>query len=377
MTVIKLRYIDRFKDRHGVERLYYRRGRSGKRVPLRGQPGSAEFMADYDAALAGEKPSRVVKKRPRGAPGTFDALLEAYFRAVLPTQKPITRKNTRNILERLILDEGWGHRPVATLPREKVELMLSKRADKPGAAHAALRKLRTLVRWAIATQPPWIKIDPTAGIKVPKLGTHHTWTDWEIAAYEERWRLGTRERTAFALLFYTGQRIADVAKMSWRDIETDADGFQSIWVVQSKGGKRLLIPLHPELAAALAHWPRKHFVLLPTIRGKPIPPDQLSRQLGRYIEAAGLEERCVAHGLRKAAARTLAEVGCSAKVIASITGHSSLEEVKRHTEAADQKRLARQGIEAWWAKAKTGTSVPNLNENIPTRPEKSSNSTRF
>ncbi|WP_315729296.1 MULTISPECIES: tyrosine-type recombinase/integrase [unclassified Bradyrhizobium] len=55
--------------------------------------------------------------------------------------------------------------------------------------------------------------------------------------------------------------------------------------------------------------------------------------------------RCKAHGLRKAAARRLAEAGCSASEIAAITGHKALAEVERYTRAADQERLARQAIQ--------------------------------
>ena len=54
---------------------------------------------------------------------------------------------------------------------------------------------------------------------------------------------------------------------------------------------------------------------------------------------AGLDG-CSAHGLRKAAARRLAEAGCSAHEIASITGHASLREIARYTEAADRRKLA-------------------------------------
>jgi hypothetical protein len=52
-----------------------------------------------------------------------------------------------------------------------------------------------------------------------------------------------------------------------------------------------------------------------------------------------------AHGLRKAAARRLAEAGCSASEIAAITGHKTLAEVERYTRAADQERLARRAIQ--------------------------------
>jgi integrase len=61
---------------------------------------------------------------------------------------------------------------------------------------------------------------------------------------------------------------------------------------------------------------------------------------------AGLPEHCAAHGLRKAACRRLAEAGCSANVIASISGHTTLTEVARYTKAADQERMAREGMAA-------------------------------
>jgi len=42
----------------------------------------------------------------------------------------------------------------------------------------------------------------------------------------------------------------------------------------------------------------------------------------------------------EAAARRLAEAGCSAKEIAAITGHKMLAEVERYTADADQEKLA-------------------------------------
>jgi len=62
-----------------------------------------------------------------------------------------------------------------------------------------------------------------------------------------------------------------------------------------------------------------------------------------------------AHGLRKAAARRLAEAGCSTHEIAAITGHASLKEVARYTEAADRKRLAQSAM----AKVRTLSDKPD------------------
>jgi hypothetical protein len=46
----------------------------------------------------------------------------------------------------------------------------------------------------------------------------HTWTEDEIAAYERRWPVGSRERLAFALLLYTGQRVSDGSTMYDTDL---------------------------------------------------------------------------------------------------------------------------------------------------------------
>jgi integrase len=69
---------------------------------------------------------------------------------------------------------------------------------------------------------------------------------------------------------------------------------------------------------------------------------------------------CSSHGLRKAAARRLAEAGCTTHEIASITGHRSLKEVSRYTAAVDQIRLAKQAMD----KVETGpvNSAPTVDK---------------
>ncbi len=59
-----------------------------------------------------------------------------------------------------------------------------------------LKKIEILVHFAIDNG--WRKDDPTLRIKKFGEGEFHTWTDEEIATYERRWPVGTRERTAFA-----------------------------------------------------------------------------------------------------------------------------------------------------------------------------------
>lgn len=54
---------------------------------------------------------------------------------------------------------------------------------------------------------------------------------------------------------------------------------------------------------------------------------------------------CSMHGLRKAAARRLAEAGCTDRQIMAITGHKTTQEVGRYTRSAEQMKLAGQAMD--------------------------------
>src|SRR6516165_7289433 len=185
----------------------------------------------------------------------------------------------------------------------------------------------------------WTDRDPTAGVKAFKSKEIHTWNEDEIAAFEKRWPEGSRERLTFALLLYTGQRGSDVHRMMRTDIVGD-----TIRVAQQKTAAKLTIPIHDALQRLLAIANRQHETILATAYGKPFSVKGFGNMISAAIRGAGLPPRCKPHGLRKAAARRLAEAGCSASEIMAITGHKTLAEVERYTRAAEQQRLARQAI---------------------------------
>jgi integrase len=335
MTTVKLRYVDRFKDRHGRWRYYFRKGK-GKRVPLPEKPGTPAFMLAYQKALQDTPIQK--EERFRGQPGTFDRLVQDYFASAdFLRLGDATRVAYRRVIERLIRNENIGHRLVCQMTRQHVQSMVAKRAGTPAAANDVLKKIKILIHFAIDNG--WRKDDPSLRIKKFAEGEFHSWTDEEIATYERHWPIKTRERTAFALLLYTGQRASDVKSMLWQDVENSA-----IRVVQGKTGAKLRIPLHPELARILDAWPKTNLVMLTTSFRKPFTSKGFSNYMADRIADAGLPDRCVTHGLRKAAARRLAEAGCSANEIAAVTGHAKLEEVARYTKAAEQKRLAEAAI---------------------------------
>ncbi len=54
--MLPLKHINRFRDRHGRLRYYYRPP-GGKNVPLPGEPGEPEFIAAYHATASKPKPT--------------------------------------------------------------------------------------------------------------------------------------------------------------------------------------------------------------------------------------------------------------------------------------------------------------------------------
>ena len=130
----------------------------------------------------------------------------------------------------------------------------------------------------------------------------------------------------------------------------------TLTLTQEKTGAKLELPVHPDLAHLLELAPRPHVSILTTMQGRPFTGRRLSTRFAEpLIAKAGLPDRCVAHGLRKAAARRLAEAGCSAHQIQSITGHASLAEVQRYAAAADRRGPSQRARWHVWRTNRTQT----------------------
>jgi integrase len=328
---IKPPYLDRYRSRGKV--FYYVRRKGRPNVRLNGVPGTAEFMAAYHEALASE-PTRVCR---HGA-GSFGKLVKDFYASVeFANLKPSSQRSYRHVLEDAA--EKHGHRPAATLPAEYASKMVEEIGrDRPGLANLTRSVMHRLMKFAIRTR---VRSDnPFSGLPAYKQGTHHTWTDAELKSFEDRWPLGTRERLAYALLLYTGQRGGDVVRMRRQDI---CDGVISVVQQKSRKGSEnaaLSIPIHAKLHAAIKAAPAKGMHLIGDEHGRPMTRPALTKLIKQAAKAAGLGPECVPHGLRKAVLRRLAERGGSAKEISAVSGHKSLKEIERYTAAADQRRLS-------------------------------------
>ena len=329
-------FVELWRDRHGKVRVYFRKDR-GPRIALPDAIGTDAFNTAYQQALMGEI-GPIRDRVIRAQPGTIAALIASYVKSAnYINLRETTKTGYATRIE--VLRVQHGHRTVAGLSRERINTgILQPYADRPGAALSILKMLRVLIRHAIDIG--WLKYDPSLGIKRPKIQRIRSWTEDEIDQFRKTWSLGTKQRLAFELFLNSGQRRSDVVRMAWSHI-TDAN---KIAVVQQKTGRRLLIPLHQDLARVLASMKREHLAILTTAYGKPFSVDGFSQWMRDAISEAGLPLACQPHGLRKATGRRLAEAGATAKMIMSVLGHTTLAEAERYTEEADQVGLAEDAV---------------------------------
>ena len=336
MTSANLPYVDVRRDRNGRPTYWYFR-RHGRLWRLPGQPLSEEFAVEYQRLIAythglvaaAETANAPLDKRTY-PPGTFGALVREYLWCARFKQlKPRTKAEYTRVLESL--QRLHGDKRVANLRRRHIRKMRDARAETPGAANTILRMLKVVLKFAVEEE--WIEASPAAGMQELNVGEWRAWTDEECKQFEARWAPGTMERRAYALAIYTGQRKSDLVGMARAHRKSG-----TIRVVQSKTGAELWIPEHKELTAELRRV--DHMSLLTTTQGKAFDEVYFGAWFADAIDEAQLPEGCVLHGLRKTAARRLAEAGCTPHEIMAVTGHKTLRMVNEYTEAADRKKRA-------------------------------------
>jgi integrase len=328
-------YVHGYTDRHGRPRFYFRRG-GFKQVQLPGLPWSPEFMAAHAAAMGQSTPS-VEIGASRTNPGTISALVVAYYRS----QKwnglaADTQKTRRRIIEKFRAQHG--DKRVALLHSEHIIKMLAA-IDKPSSKHHWLKAIRGLLQSAV---PSMRKDDPTKAIesiKMPKSKGHHTWTDDEIAQYRAYWPLGTQQRLVMEFALETASRRGEVVHLGPQHVKNGRISIQ-----RTHGSNDVDILVSPELQAACDAMPKAHLTYIVTAYGKPRSKYGLGNDFATWATEAGLPRRCRMHGLKKGGMRRLAEDGNTTHELMAISGHKTLSEVQRYTDAADRKRLADSGM---------------------------------
>ena len=224
-----------------------------------------------------------------------------------------------------------------------MDAILGRLAEKsPAQAHKLRKRLSTLMRLAVKWE--FTENNPMHDAEriQHKTKGYETWDEGDVKKFRSRWAQDTTQRLAFELMIYTGLRRSDVVRLGWGHIQGD---FIVISTKKSQGLVELNIPIHPDFRAILDGIAHDHERLIITQHGKPRSEKSFTNWIIEAARSAGLPPHRSPHGLRKAACRRLAEAGCSALEIMSITGHSNIKEIEIYCRDVNKKRLAQAAIE--------------------------------
>lgn len=315
-----------YKDRHGRARYRFRK-KGCPPYTFRHAPGTEGFREEYEKARnASMEPAQ------RFHPFTYDALCASYYRtAKWLGMKPSSQRTYRGIIERF--RKTNGHKDARRVTTAAIDAKLAKMASTPAAANNLRKTLAKLHRHAIKLG--WRVDNPVTATDGYKPGKGwHCWTEGEIATFEARWSLGTRERLAMALLLHTALRRSDMVTVGRQHRQGD-----EFYLRHEKNDSGTIIPIAPELAAAIDALDTGHLTYLVTEFGKPFTANGFGNWFRTRCDMAGLPQ-CSAHGLRKAMSRRLAESGATPLEGRAITGHKTDKQFAYYAEQANRRVLA-------------------------------------
>jgi integrase len=309
----------------GREYFYFQVGRgtdrAGQRVRLPNDPQSPEFWQAIRQAqgIVGPVPS-----------DTVNALADAYETAwpTLPRKlSDATKEQYRRSLR--VVRAAWGDLRTDALRPSHVQALMDGFAGKPGKANNVLDALRAMCRWAMGPRE-LLSRDPTLGVAHFADGEgHRPWTPEQLKIADEK--LTGMLRRAFVLARYTGQRISDVVRLGFTDI--DDGGFA---LRQKKTGVRPWCPIFPELEVEIATWEKRPGPFLLQDNGKPYTTNQLWKVFDKAREGHSELADAVWHGLRANAVIHLRQSGYSIAQISDMIGMSP-PMVERYCRHADRK----------------------------------------
>lgn len=314
-------------DRHGKKRWRLRLTIKGRKVDtyLSGPYGSKAFRAEYYAAVNPLEVSKAAELRPN----TFHHIITSYLGSkAFGYLEASTRKAKRKRLDwiRGLIGDGY----LGDLEARHVENLMDRKGG-PDAANRLLKELSELYRYAQKRHGfngphPTVSVDE----RKTKQGGYHTWTEDEVQKFRDHFPRGSLPRLALEIMIGTGAARGDAAMMGRQNIKGP-----KIWYRRAKTGQDAEFDLSklPELQTELRLVPRDKTQFFP------YTVESFGNWFRDQCEAAGLPKNCRAHGLRKYAAKRLAEAGATEFQIMAFLAHKDPREAKRYVLAASRAKM--------------------------------------
>jgi integrase len=321
-------HLQRETTRHGRAVWYVRVGK-GPRIRLTAEYGTDDFDDQYKAAVDG-KPLQA-KRGPTS--GSLQWLYERYRETgAWLSLAQATRRQRENIFHHVM--EASGTVSYAAIRNSDIEAGKERRSATPSQARNFLDAMRGLFRWAL--KAGHVKVDPTAGVENPprrKGAGFPEWTEEDVAAYERRWPIGTRQRVWLDVLLYTGGRRGDAHRIGRQHVRNGVATFRT-----EKTDTMVSLPILPVLRITLDAGPCGDLTFVAGARGGPLTKESFGNAFSEAARQAGVKKS--AHGVRKIAATRCAENGATVHELNALFGWSGTTMAMLYTQAAERRRLA-------------------------------------
>ena len=328
MVAVNVRYVvERTNKRGGVRRYWVRRGYDAIRLPDAGWAEAAERLNnEADAGTRKRRQVRVKRGHDFGTISYWCDLYENTTEISVGVARPFsslafnTRKNYLRQLQ--LIKSVLGAVPLEGVTRRVLVEYLET------ISTTSLRRVSRNVwlnLFSLATARGAVKNNPVTGLVIAGSRKRtELWMPDDIALWKDFCRLdpsGARWRMMFMLLLYTGQRIGDVLAMTWADF----DGSYIKVVAQEKTGAKVEVYCHHALKDELDAYRSSQHILGATILtrfdGRPLSYNRVRNKTAEILTSID-RRHLQLRDLRRTAATTLAEAGCTTPQIAAITGHS-------------------------------------------------------
>lgn len=316
--------------RLGAQRnVYFRRRPRDKALRIKAKPGSDAFALEYAKLLNGY--------RPKPTTQNFGALIDSYEKSERFSHLARRTKQDYDKVLRYIRDKV-GHLEPAKMERQHIIKMRDANRSRIRFANYTVQIIRVLFEHAIDIG--WMEKNPAKGVTLLKSESEprKPWPQDMIDAY--RATAKGRALLVFEMCIGTGQRIGDVLKMKWGDIEGDG-----INVTQNKTKAKVWVPFTARLRDAISAAEKRSVFILTNEQGTGAWSYRGASQAVRKTRIEIGAEDYDIHALRHTAATELAQAGCSDELIMAVTGHSSSAMVKLYSGQARQRTRAKEAQE--------------------------------
>ena len=289
-------------------RVYWYAWRERGAPRVRGEYGTADFWASYDAAI---------RERYTPEPGRFRALVTLY-KASADYQKlaPSTKVQWGPWLDRIA---AYFDLSIAAFDNPKVRPIIrqwrGKYADTPRTADMGMQVLSRVCGYAV--EQGKLTVNPCEGIKALYSADRAAiiWTDADIAAIKQV--VSPEVGNAIDLAAMTGLRRGDLLSLSWSHVHE-----HEIIIATNKSGQRVeaRIPLYTDLRAVLARIPKRAITILTNSTGHAWTADGFGSTISKAKATVGIGDELHFHDLRGTAATKFYLAGLDKRVIAEILG---------------------------------------------------------